>query len=1180
MSFKLLVKQAFKNISNKFRLYISLVLFLIVSFSIVNGLTTFMAKFGVNMLDIVNKYNQTNSQYSAFAFLDKDSEDNPEYLYKLSDSGQEEFENYLAMGINEMNSSYSVDDAKKFLIDNKVIQKLGENQGDVSLLNTFEPYYKELNDWSRYYSHNLLLQFLSEKYFPENIKGFESGFLGTEMMTANDYDNPGIQVSLGVSEQFDESLPNPFRKETNTKRFNNLYHFKQNDISKKKDINKSLPQFYVTSNYFRLAKKHIGDEMEININSKIIKGQIAGAATSNTSAIMANGIVDVYVPQTVFSDIVGSQYISDLTLSAWVPIEGSTGVYNNLNELITASNILNKTLLGEQKYALDNDVKQPLFLRTSGNGQNGLAIQNPIRAIDQSTFPFAKYHTPLKIYKSTTIFIDIALLVLTLLVAVFIIQEAISSEKKTLWFLKAMGENNAILSLVNAFSVFVPLLVALGASVAGTMLMMWFLEEALLSQYAFTINWYQLTWVTFGILILFLVGTLFVFFLINFAIVSGKGLSLQSSGNEMSKFQIFLAKVTDPLTKHASPQFRIGFAFVRQNFAKNVVTFILFTILFTVTLFGVQFNHSISMQKDSYAKWMGSYQSTSTMYPKNVLNIDKTSTSYETIDANKFKSNQDEEKKQINDEHSNESVYDYDLFYYFVDTIIGTNTIKGRTNLDNDGFLIDPVTHEVVSVPKTRQEILAIAGKVAVSLAGKWSEEDIVKFNQEVIATNGIIKPVNLDLIHKIHNQKLTSANLAQWYFRELHNLKNWQIYGTYFSSLFERIDKSGEGNLQALFDNAEKYINELKKKDPNNDFITIASTIFNLYQAQHQTFGIKYPSLSLYFGNIVINPKEQISALQINGLADSGKISMYGVDKKFNQQPFTNPISNLGEHFYSDKIDGLEYQVLDASVSSLAKNQMQIKTGDVIKIDLSTFGLKGNFGFKIKEYVDDDSVLNEGFFNKQALYDLLTESKNQTNKLFIDKNLDNTIYSKSDIPYFVQNINIPHRINDGGYVDDYLYKADSYNFEQKTVALVSAVFARTVNEYKTLVTRLIWLLIILCLALSLIIITLILFENKKTILLFKAMGYRKRDIIWYLISGYLIAAIMAFLISIGLSALLIHQLAPAAEENIFLQLHFSSYWLFYLIGIFETLFFMAMVIISVVTYTRFLKPKDAFATL
>jgi len=205
-------------------------------------------------------------------------------------------------------------------------------------------------------------------------------------------------------------------------------------------------------------------------------------------------------------------------------------------------------------------------------------------------YPYNRISISLYFYNLISYVVAIITLLLLCVVFYFITDQSIKLQKRTLWFLKCMGETNIRLSLITTLSSVVPVIVGilLGIvtsfgvsqimiSISGTFLPLYF------NPFGFNL---KAIWLLLGLLVLFFL----MFLIMNFAIIRGK--KMQISEHSKIGFVTKLYIWIKPIFKYLPAKARIGNSFIAKNLFKNLLTFILLTISFGAVLFSSQFKSS------------------------------------------------------------------------------------------------------------------------------------------------------------------------------------------------------------------------------------------------------------------------------------------------------------------------------------------------------------------------------------------------------------------------------------------------------------------------------------------------------------------------------------------------------------------------------------------------------------
>lgn len=265
----------------------------------------------------------------------------------------------------------------------------------------------------------------------------------------------------------------------------------------------------------------------------------------------------------------------------------------------------------------------------------------------------------------------------------------------------------------------------------------------------------------------------------------------------------------------------------------------------------------------------------------------------------------------------------------------------------------------------------------------------------------------------------------------------------------------------------------------------------------------------------------------------------------------------------------------LKIGISSYLQTNSPVRVGDVIPLRVNGFktdeafdGYLNNDSALIYGYVShvvrDDTIQNTFFSSQVGLLNYLGSGKHEVLEEEEDgnknpeeqgfsledqqiyyqtlletveanqKTLSNTIFTiDSQIPFGLRNLTIPFytqtdtnkkigaRIEDfystRGLLQKYL---NSFDSNIMIFSLVTENLKTKTSQFTSILLRFVIILTILALIISLLLVTLVLLENRQIISVLKALGYRRSEITGYLITGYLFATILAMIASIGLSFL------------------------------------------------------------
>ncbi|ATZ16137.1 FtsX-like permease family protein [Entomoplasma freundtii] len=794
-------------------------------------------------------------------------------------------------------------------------------------------------------------------------------------------------------------------------------------------------------------------------------------------------------------------------------------------------------------------------------------VASEVRKAYIDTLPINAFAVSEAIFNSLSITVGLLVLVLLFIVFFFITKEIIIMQRQTLVFLKALGVSNSGLSLLTTFAMLVPLLIGFLGGFFGSLAMQQMINEIALESTSLYIKYFTFHWSFFVFLIAVLIVVTVLFFIINVLFIRKNISTFESQAFIRSKGPAKLIRnFKQKISVRTSPKFQIGLSFAFKNIGKNLVTYFLLTMSFSIILYAIQFKASFATLSGLYERWNMPYKSVVTMN-----NVPVFAPLPDGDEANTGNKNGDIEYIRSYDTFDNDSST----------KPLGINRLKADSGvLDNDGF-------------------------------------------------------VSLDEVIKAYREKLVDGTLD-------FNWKNYYFTQSFTKMVFDwlnanpkNIDAIGDYLKKAGFD--DDFIWQAK------DLITHALWAYNSVEQNFnysQGFNIYLGRIFLNGGKgAPFTPRNILSmttewdernvnfSLQAYENNDIETARHFQFNEKWKPEDFIVTIpKEKPTDVYFDK-------ALKINVSKYAQSLYNLKIGQILTVNMPGFNtLDMKMHLIINDVVKEDSVLSNIYSSQAGLLQYLVEMadyyKNNSkigplnlvninyesayeaySKLRdLNVSLSNTVYdAKSTLPWGLRNLVIPvaqhtgapnsllMRTNlatkaidnwaPGTRIEDFFSPRLSNYFDslKNNIMIFDRVTKATENKAKPFVlilNRFIIILAALSFIIALILITLILLENRRVILLFKAMGYRLSEVNWYLISGYFVAAILATITAIGISLGILNSTKSVITDYIGISVYFVWSWQFICLAFLMAAVFCLAISISIVTFTHLQKPRDAFAIL
>ncbi|ATZ18501.1 hypothetical protein ESOMN_v1c01160 [Williamsoniiplasma somnilux] len=325
----------------------------------------------------------------------------------------------------------------------------------------------------------------------------------------------------------------------------------------------------------------------------------------------------------------------------------------------------------------------------------------------------------------------------------------------------------------------------------------------------------------------------------------------------------------------------------------------------------------------------------------------------------------------------------------------------------------------------------------------------------------------------------------------------------------------------------------------------------------------------------------------QLNEISSNNSITDNIKNNSYKYAINVNVSQAFANYFYAKKGDEIELRIKQITNSNDVPLKILVKVNAIIKeqsLLREIYTTKEDlFNYVIKESEADENIETTEMYLK--VLEILNQSSDYT--------FDNTVYSYDEVPFGLQNLTAPYYKNSenssednrGNSIMDYVSpKAEDYYLEIKNSIIPFNYFAKKVLLKSApllgVMKNFIFICIVIAFAVSLILTALILLENKEIILLMKSMGYKTSEVNWYLITGYLLSAILSIVASALIAYYLLKVCSPLFYDSFNVSINFIWNVKIFLIAFGLAATFCLIVSSSVLYFTRLQKPKNAFATL
>lgn len=1148
MTFKLILKQSLNDFFKKILLYVSFTLFLVIAISLSVGLLTFSV--GYNNIFTQSFGTPYNSTYNiSYRFLpkwvnkeevkneigyehylvqEKTDENLMQFLIETLDLNETEAINnkvdleslLLLVGtLNETENGVRLLQPRDF-INNKVLTSQIHQSAD-AIISRFNNPNEQISlpqlKTKLYEKHStnyfLAAYFVNQFHQDSNLiwanppwgfggVGYHDEFLSSRWDFL--HFSPNL-INNSRGKQIYNETPWMLRKsETDSFKIWNQVNW---NLSKYEKYLKNYNFTYVSPLFLHQNGLKIGDEITLNFKKNNSDNQgyqflIAGSITTNSNFYRLSGSAFM-LPYQWIKATINDQINLYFNHQFWRVISAG-------NNYQVAQNYLSQKISSVIEY-----VKNP-----------EKPISKEVNWIQLNDLPVKAFAMSRSVFNVLAIAIGFLVLFLLFVVFFFITKEIIMLQRQTLIFLKALGVGNISLSLLTTCALLVPLLIAFIGGLFGSLGIQNMLFQIILDNSTIYWPFFTFNWSFFMILVLVIFIAATIFFMTNMLFIVNRITTSQQLTKVHGPAKIVMFS-KQKVSAHVSPKLQIGISFALKNVGKNLITYLLLTIAFSVILYAVQFKVSLNSLSGIYEKWNAPYKSV--VYNEQIpvfANEQESETpylrSYETV------VNENDELNAINNILDLKRVianYKYKLGnpffdfnwkkYYFTQGF----TKEWLERIDND--------------PSAKQIIEQFLINEGLNEETVWASMNAVDYVVEVHAL--IKKEFGYNGGFNVFMGKtLLRDNALQNTRNVLSFRSNWITNDALFK-------------VQAYEENDEataKYFHfspELKTED----FI-VPITEFE-------------PKVNIFSKALKVNVSKYLQSIYSIKVGQVLEVKLEGLNQHDMKSYFI-----INEIVKEDTIRPSVY----TSQKGLFKYLMEMA-------DFYRHETKSN---------PTTEIYNEAYQAYQNLFELKTLS----NSVYDANDFFPWGFKNLTIP-ITKNVGQP-KIFDANWLpgtrieDFYSGNLQTYFESLKSNVMMFDIVTNSINNqakpFILILNRFIIILSLLAFIISLILITLILLENRQVILLFKAMGYKHSEVNWYLISGYFISAILATFTAMLASFLILNFTKGPIAEYIGTSVYFVWTWQFIVLAFFLAGGFCGLIATSIVTFTNLQKPREAFAIL
>jgi hypothetical protein len=684
-----------------------------------------------------------------------------------------------------------------------------------------------------------------------------------------------------------------------------------------------------------------------------------------------------------------------------------------------------------------------------------------------------------------TIMIIVILIVLTVSIMFFIMKELINSDRKILYFLKTMGVKRWRLALLSAMDIFYPILLALICSVPVTFVIQHFMFDSISVSYNITIDMFS---TTIGMIIMMSISfvfTIVMFFFLVFLNISPKVLNV-SEVNSIPKSQIRLNRYKPAFKKMFNIKNNVIVSFIIKNFYQNLVTLFVFALSIGVYSFGSLFSSTAKTSVRESREYFKPYTNKST-YNSNFKIV--YGESNEASDSYIYSNDEMWRGTDENELHDRRIMFVNDVIPHF-------------TYLDERG------SKQTISNPDDFKN---------VDLSGRYiTKEDVNSILQSDILSNfESLKDLFTSIANKQSEIKTYYNNYdgTDISFQTNYKLDSDALTLSHLNPTV--IDKDNESlmniNLLPVENDVikdHKRLKKLKTEDSGTYTVTIKSDSKGTVLDKIIPSKTKLKAYNFMLYNEYMKQSKNGTKKLDKLVVDVPQLNVVApLNKKSLAKEMTNWMLPLMTNEDETKIVYLPLKVKYVNFEGINPASDYFVNEKQFKKIVATELIKVRAGYN--EFIKNET-LNDGF---EIFKDQLKSYSTQ--KMFV-KNL----FFGNDTPRAFRELVLSPN-GDPNKIESYNLNQDmltNYPIGFDDYALLSQAEEGVVNPIVGIVSLISYFSLIVAILVSILLIYLILKENQKIIIILKIMGYTKRKVSAYLITGYVISTVLAMFLALGIS--------------------------------------------------------------
>ncbi|ASZ08830.1 ABC transporter permease [Mesoplasma chauliocola] len=1183
MRLRLIIKQSWKDYKNKGILYLVFILFLTIVLGVILGIISFLtyAEFNLNQAYQTRYAGQiyvSNNLASQEKYKSDPSELDPELEFGSIIDKNGKLREYILSNIYEETKNEITFDKLEYTI-NSYIDFLGKyakgnienfsNWIDEEKINEYHGYkiediriFKKINDDLdknlSYISGELMLL-----YYYDTLTDFDFWAYPNRWGLTDEFKNsiivtlsPSYENNFKTLEEYEEhpefhrSSANDFvvYEDRDTKSFSSK---DQEKIYKGEFV-------YVTPKYLEVNNLSIGDKVNYIYNDSYFEMIIKGTMITPHSTTMNDNQGNVLFDYRGYQKAFDSKRLNNQKLLVLEQNNSVSYTYEKLSKSLNENFVM-------KGYGIEPQTKY-----------------EQIYLIWDNSFQDNVFTITLFLLNKILTIVIIGLILVVFIVFYFMSENFLRLQRQTFYNLKAMGCNNFSLTLISSISAILPIIISFILSFFIVIPMSNMLSTAVKTAFSFYWPTIMITWkfVMFSFLILFMIFSIFLFN--NFIVLSGRKSKINKfkESKKPSAPIIYIKKFMLPLPSRT----RIGLSFALLNIAKNIYCFIILMLAFSVILFTFQFNVSVKNSANSMVEF--AYPDVSIKYQSKWWDLQE---------------NKDEKTQTITYSSSNDQILGYDKMEDF---------IKIRTSDDFINMLVFTtlnidVPHSLTGTSTNDLGNYILTGDYIWDLANSANSEESFNLILDVV----ILK------VNKLHDDKIISEKnkneAVNWI--NSNREKIWKYYKIFQDYIFTMkvnmtnlgLNETSQLPINLLFG---KTFIQPDKKSYWSSGVSFSSIADGSFRGQATAVSASRNQNQKSFGKT----SELYKQSTITEITMNNKTNAKALNVEISRPLFDRMGFSVGDTMLmsvdSLKTDYFEDIRIPIRISGIQKNDLLTpnvyfeKTDyfEVLKYTLLNRAVAFDNQSAYSTILDDNQIISAEW---NSYLEFIDDTIKKSGSINHEDTLvlNNAQFSTDDLPVNLRFLTIPRLTNTTAksessenvdlertdllsYIDgdiDSFWSSkngiylNSISNDIWNYRLIRDAILKKAEPFQKVMRAIDQALVGMVIAISLVLISLILMENKNTIILFKSLGYRPREINKYLVTGYFISAFMAIMGAIVINKFLIEKLSPLINESAGISLVYVLSYSYILYAIILFIGFVFLVWGSIKIYTRRQKAKE-----